>query len=95
MAASHRRHARSSLALAALTAATFGCAANPFKKQQSLEPPSLEPPPGVAAPAHTLPQTSSSAAPPSYADVDGRQLEAALVRSRQESQVMHDEIVTV
>ena len=95
MAASHRRHARSSLALAALTAATFGCAANPFKKQQSLAPPSLEPPPGVAAPAHTLPQTSSSAPPPSYADVDGRQLEAALVRSRQESQVMHDEIAAL
>jgi flagellar motor protein MotB len=33
--------------------------------------------------------------PPSYADVDGRQLEAALVRNRQESQVMQDEIAAL
>jgi hypothetical protein len=71
-----------------------GCASNPFKKQ-AVPPPSLEPPPGVAAPAHTIPQASSLSLPPSYADVDGRQLEAALVRNRQESQVMQDEIAAL
>lgn len=75
-----------------LCAAAAGCALSPFRKQASVGPPSLEPPPGVAAPAHTLPQITASSVPPSYADVDGRQLEAALVRSRQESDVMQDEI---
>jgi flagellar motor protein MotB len=87
--ASSSRFALSLIAVVATVAA--GCASNPFKKA-AVAPPSLEPPPGVAAPAHTLPQVSSSTLPPSYADVDGRQLEAALVRTRQESQVMQDEI---
>ncbi|MFM7206699.1 MAG: flagellar motor protein MotB [Planctomycetaceae bacterium] len=72
-----------------------GCASNPFKRQATVAPPNLEPPPGVAAPAHTIPQVSSSTLAPSYADVDGRQLEAALVRTRQESQVMQDEIAAL
>jgi flagellar motor protein MotB len=80
--------------IAILATAAGGCASSPFKKA-SVAPPSLEPPPGVAAPAHTLPQVSSAAIPPSYADVDGRQLEAALVRNRQESQVMQDEIAAL
>jgi flagellar motor protein MotB len=72
-----------------------GCANNPFKTAPSAAPLVLEPPPGVAAPAHTLPQAVTAAAPPSYADVDGTQLEAALVRSRQESQLMQDEIAAL
>lgn len=71
-----------------------GCASTAFRKQAA-GPPSLEPPPGVAAPAHTLPQASFTPLPPSYADVDGRQLEAALVRTRQESQIMQDEIAAL
>lgn len=81
-----------SVVTAVLGFAMAGCATNPFKKQASVAPLSLEPPPGVAAPAHTLPVASSSSLPPSYADLDGRQLESALVRSRQESQVMQEEI---
>lgn len=72
-----------------------GCASNPFRSAGPPAPLSLEPPPGVAAPAHTLPQVTTLAAPPSYADVDGRQLEAALVRSREESQLMQDEIAAL
>lgn len=71
-----------------------GCASSPFRSATPPPPLSLEPPPGVAAPAHTIPQ-ASIAAPPSYADVDGRQLEAALVRSRQESELMQDEIAAL
>jgi flagellar motor protein MotB len=82
------------LVAALVAGAVCGCASNPFKKQ-ALPPASLEPPPGVAAPAHTIPQASASPLPPSYADVDGRQLEAALVRNRQESQVMYDEIAAL
>ncbi|MCE9630496.1 MAG: OmpA family protein [Planctomycetia bacterium] len=91
----HRHSVYRAMALAA--AAVFvagGCVSNPFKKQEALAPPSLEPPPGVAAPAHTLPQASAFA-PPSYADVDGPKLEAALVRTQQESQVMQDEIAAL
>jgi flagellar motor protein MotB len=78
------------------TALVVGCANNPFKTAPPAGPLLLEPPPGVAAPAHTLPQAAvSSAALPSYAQVDGRQLEAALVRSREESQLMQDEIAAL
>ena len=71
-----------------------GCANNPFRTAvpAPVTPASLEPPPGVAAPAHTLPQAALGPASPSYADLDGRQLEAALTRSRQETQLMQDEI---
>lgn len=72
-----------------------GCAANPFKTAPPAMPLSLEPPPGVAAPAHTMPQAATAAALPSYAGLDGSQLEAALVRSRQESQLMQDEIAAL
>jgi flagellar motor protein MotB len=69
-----------------------GCANNPFRTATPTGPPTLELPPGVAAPAHTLPQASTV---PSYADIDGRQLAASLERSRQETQVMHDEIAVL
>lgn len=72
-----------------------GCVNNPFKTAPPAAPLSLEPPPGVAAPAHTLPQAASLQTLPSYADLDGRQLEAALVRSKTESQVMQDEIAAL
>jgi flagellar motor protein MotB len=72
-----------------------GCANNPFKTAPPAGPLILEPPPGVAAPAHTLPQVVTAGSPPSYADVDSRQLEAALVRSRDESQLMQDEIAAL
>lgn len=57
-------------------------------------PPSLEPPPGVAAPAMPpglLPSTMGAS--PSSAGNDG--LAAAVERSRQESQLMHDEITAL
>ena len=72
-----------------------GCTHNPFKTAAPAAPLNLEPPPGVAAPAHTLPQNAATPALPSYADLDGRQLEAALTRSRQEGQLMQDEIAAL
>lgn len=85
-------------AAAALTlvASLTGCAHNPFRTAAPATAPlNLEPPPGVAAPAHTLPQAALVPPAPSYADVDGRQVAAALARSRQESQVMQDEIAAL
>lgn len=88
------RHTAFVLVVATLIAAAGGCANNPFRTAApaTAVPASLEPPPGVAVPAHTLPQAAAATPPPSYADVDGRQLEAALTRSRQETQLMQDEI---
>lgn len=84
--------------VAIMLVAGGGCASNPFKKAAP-GPISLEPPPGIAAPAHTLQQAAppvvSGPAMPSYANLDGRQLEAALTRSQQESQVMQDEIAAL
>jgi len=84
-------------AIAALLVALCpaGCARNPFRTAAPATPLSLEPPPGIAAPAHTLPQAVSMQAPPSYANLDGRQLEAALVRSHEQSQVMADELAAL
>ena len=83
-------------AVIAMALCAWGCATNPFRKTASSAPVSLEPPPGVAAPAHTLqtvaPPAIAGPVPPSYASLDSRELEAALARSRQESQVMQDEI---
>ena len=87
-----RRGACGAAACAVLLAA--GCAQSPFRSAGTTPPPSLEPPPGVAAPAHTL-GLQSTAPAPSYADVDGRQLAATLDRSRRESQLMQDEISTL
>lgn len=75
-----------------LLVALPGCARSPFRATAPVTPLDLQPPPGVAAPAHTLPQASLGQPAPSYADVDGRQVAAALSRSREETQVMHDEI---
>ena len=75
-------------------AVVVGCAANPFRSAASSGPISLTPPPGVAAPAHTLPQ-QTVALQPSFNDADPRQLEAGLARSRQETQLMQDEIVVL
>ncbi len=84
--------------VASMLVAVAGCAGNPFKKAPP-GPISLEPPPGIAAPAHTLEQVAPPLAGgpvmPSYANLDGRQLEAALSRSQQESQVMQDEIAAL
>jgi flagellar motor protein MotB len=87
------RHAVTATAIVSMALA--GCANNPFKTAPPAGPLSLEPPPGVAAPAHTIPQATAMPPLPSYANVDGRQLEAALVRSRTESQVMQDEIAAL
>ena len=78
-----------------LLAAVMGCAHNPFRTAAPATPPNLQPPPSVAAPAHTLPQAPLTSTAPSYADVDGRQVAAALSRSREESQVMQDEITAL
>lgn len=91
---------RSRIVLVVLVAAggcAGGCQGNPFRKADP-GPISLEPPPGVAAPAHTLQQPAaavSGPAMPSFSSVDGRDLEAALSRSRQESLVMQDEIAAL
>lgn len=85
--------------LASLTAcamATPGCAGSPrlTRPGTAATPSSLEPPPGVAAPAHTLSLAPPVAAMPApAAGPDG--LSAALARSRQESQLMQDEIVAL
>ena len=81
-------------ALILALALMVGCSNNPFRTASQATPISLTPPPGVAAPAHTLQQSppALTAQQPSYSNVDGRQLEATLVRSRQESQLMQDEI---
>jgi flagellar motor protein MotB len=80
------------IVIGVMTAA--GCAANPFKKPSSIGPTSLEPPPGVAAPAHTLPSPALNLQP-SFVDSDPRQLEAGLTRSRQETQLMQEEITAL
>ena len=77
-----------------LAALACGCANAPFGAGKSSGPVSLVPPPGVAAPAHTLSQPTASLQP-SYTDADPRQLEAGLARSRQESQLMQDEIAAL
>lgn len=78
-------------------AMVFGCSNHLFQKPTAAAPVSLMPPPGVAAPAATLPQLSSSAATPlpSYADVDGRQLQTTLARSQDENQLLKDEITVM
>jgi flagellar motor protein MotB len=78
-------------------AIAVGCSNHLFQKPTVATPVNLVPPPGVAAPAATLPQVSSSAATPlpSYADVDGRQLQTTLARSQDENQLLKDEITVL
>lgn len=74
-----------------------GCSQNPFRRPGTQAAISLEPPPGVAAPAATLSQSTAVPATPlpSYADMDGRQLQANLTRSREETQLLQDEIAVL
>jgi len=85
------------LALGIASVATaVGCTHNPFRTAASSGPISLTPPPGVAAPANTLPQPMTSLMPSfSQSNLDSGQLEANLVRSRQETQLMQDEITAL
>ncbi len=85
------------LALGIASIATaVGCTHNPFRTAASSGPISLTPPPGVAAPANTLPQPVTSLMPSfSQSNLDSGQLEANLVRSRQETQLMQDEITAL
>ena len=85
------------LALGIASVATaVGCTHNPFRTAASSGPISLTPPPGVAAPANTLPQPVTSLMPSfSQSNLDSGQLEANLVRSRQETQLMQDEITAL
>ena len=85
------------LALGIASVATaVGCTHNPFRTAASSGPISLTPPPGVAAPANTLPQPVTSLMPSfSQSNLDSSQLEANLIRSRQETQLMQDEITAL
>jgi flagellar motor protein MotB len=78
-------------------AMAVGCSKHLFQKPSAATPVSLVPPPGVAAPAATLPQlsTSSATTSPSYADLDGRQLQTTLARSQDENQLLKDEITVL
>jgi len=78
-----------------VSAASLGCS-NLMRREQAPATISLEPPPGVAAPAHTLPQTLPSLpATPSYSSLGNAQLEAALTRSQTENQIMQEELSAV
>ncbi|MFM8709158.1 MAG: hypothetical protein ACKOHK_14045, partial [Planctomycetia bacterium] len=74
-----------------LLALAAGCSNQMLKRPGT--PVSLEPPPGVAAPAASLPPLGSAAATPlpSYADVDARQLQTTLARNQDENQLLKDE----
>ena len=78
-----------------VSAVSLGCS-NLMRREQAPATISLEPPPGVAAPAHTLPQTLPSLpATPSYSSLGNAQLEAALTRSQTENQIMQEELSAV
>lgn len=79
-----------------LPALVAGCSQNFLRKDSTPAVISLEPPPGVAAPAHTLPPaTASLPETPSYGHLDSRQLEVALSRSQTENQLMQEELAAV
>lgn len=80
-----------------LLATAGGCASNPFRSSTAAAPVNLTPPPGVAAPAHTLQQPPAlpGVPTPSYANADSRDLEISLARSRQETRLMQDEIAAL
>jgi flagellar motor protein MotB len=75
----------------AVASCITGCTQNPFRQSPATVQPSVTQPPGVAAFA----PTTSLPAAPSFVDADPRQLEAGLARSRQEAQVMQDEITAL
>jgi flagellar motor protein MotB len=73
-----------------------GCSQNLLRRETPPAVISLEPPPGIAAPAHTLPQPLATLPEqPSYANLDGRQLEAALARSQTENQLVQEELAAL
>lgn len=80
--------------MAALGLCVAGCTQNPFRSSTATAPPSVAQVPGMAAFAPTTPLPTAPAAP-SFVDADPRKLEAGLARSRQEAQVMQDEIVAL
>jgi len=83
--------------LVMVLALVSGCSNHLFQKPVSAVPVNLTPPPGVAAPAAMLPPLGSASATslPSYADVDGRQLQTTLARSQDENQLLKDEITAL
>lgn len=85
------------LVLAALTAAVTGCSRGLVRPGTTPSAISLEPPPGVAAPAHTLGTAveATPPPPPSFTNVDSQQLSTALARSRDENQIIQDELSAV
>ena len=81
--------------LLSASAVSVGCS-NLLRREQTPAMISLEPPPGVAAPAHTLPQPLPSLPQtPSYSSLDNAQLEAALTRSQTENQIMQEELSAI
>lgn len=99
MTSSHRirRRNRSAALLTAGVAILMacGCSNRVLWKSAQPQPLSLTPPPGVAAPAASLPASSAVAPPPSFADVDARQLQGTLARSQDENQLLRDEIAVL
>jgi flagellar motor protein MotB len=79
-------------AAAAALSCAAGCTQNPFRPATAAAPGSVTQAPGAAAFAPTMPLP---AAAPSFLDSDPRQLEAGLARSRQETQLMQDEIAVL
>ncbi|MFM1996168.1 MAG: putative lipoprotein YiaD precursor [Planctomycetota bacterium] len=80
-----------------LSCAVVGCSNGIFRRPAQAQPVSLAPPPGVAEPAAMLPPAAvtAPAALPSYADVDTRQVQTMLAASRDENQLLKDEIAAL
>jgi len=76
-------------------AAAGGCSHPLFQKPPASTAVNLTPPPGVAVPAATLPQATVATPLPSYADIDGRQLQTQLARNQDENQLLKDEITVL
>jgi flagellar motor protein MotB len=82
------------LVAVAVAACTPGCSNHPFHRSATPAAVSLVPPPGVAAPAATLPPPPTPL--PSFVDGgDPRQLQATLARNQQERQLLQDEITAL
>jgi flagellar motor protein MotB len=81
----------------AVVCAAAGCSNGVFRRPGQGQPISLTPPPGVAEPAVMLPPAavSAPAALPSYADVDARQAQTLLATTRDENQLLKDEIAAL
>ena len=74
-----------------LAVCAVGCTQSPFRQSASTAPPGAVQPPGIAAFAPASPPPAA----PSFLDTDPRQLEAGLARSREDAQVMQDEIAAL